>query len=123
MRCSKCNREMNETGKCSYCDSVGDDPVRVMSQEEQATYHGVTIDDKVNEQAEQPYMHVHNPYQKVYVKNVNMGHSTWLTKLVIALVVMAIAAFVLFVALPVALIGIGIGIVVWLILTFIRGYM
>jgi hypothetical protein len=29
----------------------------------------------------------------------------------------------LLVALPVALIGIGIGIVVWLILTFIRGYM
>jgi len=121
VRCSKCNREMDETGKCSYCDLAGDDPVRVMSQEEQATYHGVTINDKVNEQAEQPY--IHNPYQKVYVKNVNMGHSNWVTKLVIALVVMAIAAFVLLVALPVALIGIGIGIVVWLILTFIRGYM
>ena len=56
----------------AFCDLEGDDPVRVMSQEEQATYHGVTINDKVNEQAEQPYMHIHN-VSKGFCKNCQYG--------------------------------------------------
>ena len=42
-------------------------------------------------------------------------------KLAVLLLVAAVVAFLVFIALPVALIGIAIGAVVWLILSFLRG--
>lgn len=123
MHCSKCNQELDETGKCSYCEAQEAETVRVLTPEERAGYQGVTIDTaNDNDQAGEQRTHYNNnSYQHIYVKNIStISSSSWLSKILIILVVAAIASFLLFVALPVALIGIGVGIVVWLVLSFFR---
>jgi len=119
MRCAKCNYDLDEHGKCPHCEAAVN--VHVMSSEEREAYHGVTIEDAAAEEpkARSSYRQ-QNPYGKIYMKNIGLGSSSWLVKLSIFLVLAAIAVFVLFVALPVALIAGGIGIIIWLVLTFIR---
>jgi len=119
MHCSKCNYDLDENGKCSHCENTA--KVHVMSREESAAYHGVTIDDSAaEEQKARSAYRQRNSYGKIYMKNIGLGSSSWLVKLSIFLILAAIAVFVLFVALPVALIAGGIGIIIWLVLTFIR---
>ena len=121
MRCLKCDREIDEKiGKCTYCEE--DESVRVISKEEIVGYQGVTIDTENDTHREEEHYYDQNrPKQHIYVKNINIGKSNWLTKIAIFVILAAIASFLLFVALPVALIGIGIGLVVWMVLSFVRG--
>lgn len=117
MRCSKCNREIDDvSGRCTYCDEK--EAVRVISKEEVTGYQGVTIDTDAEERQRQ---YRGGREQRVFVKKINIGSRDWLTKLLAVVIFAALAAFLLFVALPVALIGIGVGVVVWLVLSFLRG--
>lgn len=122
MHCKKCNREIDETiGTCSFCNETVAENIRVLTPEEKSHYQGITIDtnNETNEGRSQ-YNHARTN-QKIYVRKINYNGSSWITKIAIFVVLAAIAAFLLFVALPVALIGIGVGVVVWLVLSFFKG--
>lgn len=123
MRCFKCNREIDDhSGKCTYCEEENAESVRVISKEEIVDYQGVTIDTGSGDQQRQRRQYNQNTgNHQVFIKKISLGSSGWLTKIVILVALAAIAAFLLFVALPVALIGVGIGIVVWMVLSFLRG--
>ena len=127
MRCEKCNQEIDEkTGKCNQCGEIMSENIRVLTPEEKSHYHGVTIDTNDNredireENINQQYYR-ERVNQRVYVKSVNLNQSSWVSKIAIFLIIAAIAAFMVFIALPVVLIGIGVGIVVWLVLSFLKG--
>ncbi|MDF2566076.1 MAG: hypothetical protein K0Q53_2480 [Massilibacillus sp.] len=127
MRCVKCNQEIDEkTGKCNHCGENMSENIRVLTPEEKSHYNGVTIDTNANredireENINQQY-YQEKPNQRVYVKNVNLNHSNWLAKVAIFLIIASIAAFMVFIALPIVLIGIGVGIVVWLVLSVFKG--
>lgn len=123
MRCVKCNQELDEkTGKCSQCGEMMTENIRVLTPEEKSHYHGVTIDtgDNREENINQQY-YQERENQRVYVRSVNLNQPSWISKIAIFLIIAAIAAFIVFIALPVVLIGIGVGIVVWLVLSFLKG--
>jgi hypothetical protein len=127
MRCVKCDQEIDEkTGRCNQCGEMMSENIRVLTPEEKSHYNGVTIDtsdnreDSRGENINQQY-YQERPNQRVYVKNVNLNQSNWLAKVAIFLIIAAIAAFMVFIALPIVLIGIGVGIVVWLVLSFFKG--
>lgn len=122
MRCEKCNREIDEViGKCSFCDETITENIRVLTPEEKSHYQGVTIDTN-NETNEERSRYDHaKPNQKIYVRKIDFNGSNWITRIAIFVLLAAIAAFLLFVAVPVALIGIGVGVVVWLVLIFFKG--
>lgn len=126
MRCSKCNQEIDNTVDiCPICGTTVQENIRVLTPEEKVGYHGVTIDSENNQKEESSKSNSYqysSPNGKIYVKNLNFGQGgNWLTKVAIMLIIAAIAGFLLFVALPVALIGIGVGIVVWTVLSFLKG--
>lgn len=127
MRCIKCDQEIDEkTGRCNQCGEMLSENIRVLTPEEKSHYNGVTIDtsdnreDSRGENINRQY-YQERPNQRVYVKNVNLNQSNWLAKVAIFLIIAAIAAFMVFIALPIVLIGIGVGIVVWLVLSFFKG--
>lgn len=127
MRCVKCDQEIDEkTGRCNQCGEMMSENIRVLTPEEKSHYNGVTIDtsdnreDSRGENINQQY-YQERPNQRVYVKNVNLNQSNWLAKVAIFLIIAAIAAFMVFIALPIVVIGIGVGIVVWLVLSFFKG--
>jgi len=118
MRCSVCGYELDENGKCQNCGTETA-KVHVMSQEEKEAYNGVTIEEP-SSRREHFEGSTNNSNRKIYVNSFGLGNSNWLVKISIFVLVIAILAFVVFVALPVILVGAAIGIVVWLILSFIR---
>jgi hypothetical protein len=118
MRCSTCGYELDENGKCQNCSSEAA-KVHVMSQEEKDGYNGVTIEETSSGRShfkEEPK----SGNRKIYINTFGLGNSNWLVKVSLFVLVVAILAFVVFVALPVILVGAAIGIIVWLILSFIR---
>lgn len=121
MRCSVCNRELDEsTGKCAFCAGRTDENVRVMSPEEKSQYQGVTIDTTENDRGERRQYGGARQNTGFYVKQIRLGRSNWLTKLAIMVALAAIAAFVLFIALPVVLICVSVGVVIWIVLSFLQ---
>ncbi len=137
MRCTKCGHEMDDRGYCSYCGWREEPQVRVMSSEEKHQYDGITIDEDMDSSGrETEVKDEKNSYEQVrftrprtdsgqhiFVKNFNLDRfgGNWAMKIALLLLVSAVIAFVVFIALPVALIGIAIGAVVWLLLSFLRG--
>lgn len=125
MRCSTCNREIDEAaGNCPHCAESEGQGVRVLSPEERTGYDGVTIDTggepEETREAHRSY-YQNGPRQKIYVKSIGLGSSNWLMKFIIFAAVAAIAAFLILVALPMTLLGIAVGVVVWLVLSLFRG--
>lgn len=118
MRCSTCGYELDENGKCRNCENETA-KVHVMSKEEKETYNGVTIEEP-SFRREHFEGSAKNDSRKIYVNTFGLGNSSWLVKISIFILVAAILAFVVFVALPVILVGAAIGIVVWLVLSFVR---
>jgi len=123
MRCPKCGRELDMEGKCSYCSSE-ETNVRVMTHEEKAEYDGVTIEEPLSkEDIAQNWRRKQseNPHKGIFIRNINFGSSSWISKITFLLIVAAIIAFVIFIALPIVLIAAGIGVIVWIVLNFLRG--
>lgn len=118
MRCSTCGYELDENGKCQNCGNEAA-KVHVMSKEEKEAYSGITIEEPSNRR-EHFEGSTKSNNRKIYVNTFGLGNSNWLVKISIFILIVAILAFVVFVALPVILVGAAIGIVVWLILSFIR---
>ena len=121
MRCQKCGGEFDGVGpECSKC-AGGEPEVKVLSPDERDDFHGVTIQQGNEKETGPDYPQwpadsSHEPYSegpgpRVYVKQVFFGSrsSGLLTKLVFAAVVL----FLLFVALPLALIVMVVSSVLW----------
>lgn len=123
MQCVKCGRPLDAaTGRCPHCDGQ-EENVRILTPEEKSAYQGVTIDTGDGDAGARERVRREAPgggRRGIYIRRVNVSNSDWLTKLIIFVVVAAIAAFVLFIALPVALVGIGIAVLVWLVLSFFQ---
>lgn len=124
MKCMNCNQEINEVvDKCPYCGIEVQNSVRILTHEEKMKYDGVTIESESNREQDQDYSFKENMngQQRVFVKNINVGASNWTSRFLIFLIIAGILSFLLFIALPVALVGIGIGVIVWSILSFFKG--
>jgi len=122
MHCPKCGRELDIEGKCSYCNSE-EMNVRVMTPEEKAEYDGVTIEEPISKEdvaKNWRRKQSENPHKGIFIRNINFGNSNWISKITFILVIAALIAFVVFIALPIVLIAAGIGVIVWIVLNFLR---
>ena len=121
MRCPKCGGESDEVGSvCKRC-AAAEPEVKVLSPDERDDFNGLTIQ-QGNEREQGPdypqwpadsshEYHSEGPGHRVYVRQVSFGSQSTgiLTKLVLAAVVL----FLLFVALPLALIIMVVSSVLW----------
>lgn len=94
---------------------INEGNVRILSPEEDAVYNGITIDSgNVDE----------NKTYKTgdYLKNfkINLSGNTLMSKIILGLVITGIVFFVLFVALPIILVILGVILAVWIILSFFQ---
>ena len=124
MKCTKCGQEIDASGRCPYCDHEAPE-VRVMSKEEKNLYNGITIDETIEHTTNRQENRAYNNKQSganVFFKNIRLDTfgSNWMSKAAVFLLIAAVVGFVVFIALPVALIGVAIGIVVWFLLSFLR---
>ncbi len=121
MQCSRCGHTLDAEGNCAFCGAHEDPQVRVMSKEEKLDYQGVTIDE-TEDPGERPKPKTEPAWnrQGIFVKSSTFG-GNWASKAALILLVAAVVAFVVFIALPVAVVGLLIGAVVWLLLSFLRG--
>lgn len=142
-KCSKCGSDLNHDGSCPFCRQ---DVARVMDRKEEEAFDGVTIEDYSQTDQQRPD-HFEEVYEernqqqwrgnfrsyggysgagrgpKVYSFSLGNGLSSWRSlkyKLLGGLIVGLIAAFLLFVALPVVAIGIFAAIVIGLVYNLLR---
>lgn len=147
MFCPKCNVELDANSRCPHCGYTAnmndDQDVQTMSNREARNYDGITIEEESNyrketkttQQSQQSaYNYNKRPNSGYYrsrnssgvkVRYINLGNlassnMSWLTKGIIALGGIAVLAFFFFVALPVLLTLVGVGIVAWIIFRFFR---
>lgn len=125
MRCYKCGHELDAEGRCSYCGMAEEPKVHVMSDDEKTQYDGITIDETSGKAEETVRPQDYRPWEGgsgIFMKHIHWSGlgGNWVMKLALLVLVAAVAAFVVFIALPVALIGIAIGAVVWILLSFLR---
>lgn len=114
MRCPNCNQEVNSGDTCPYCETPLNQ-VKVLSPEERENFEGITIDQE--EQDEQQEQYRQQGSYRVYVKQVDTGSTSVLTKVLLALFI----AFFLFVALPMTIVIVaGIAIIWWLYRMFLH---
>lgn len=111
MNCAKCGRPIENGQRCLYCE---EDNVRVMSRAEKDHYDGITIEADDNPSYEQEHQQEGRAYQyggqRIYVRNISLGQTSWLTRIVILLIGIGLCIFFL----PIALAVISIAIVLWL---------
>ena len=107
------NENKNETA-----GNTTDDNVRVLSEEENYFYEGDTIDGGVDPDAK---IYRANDYMSnFYIRNFNLGGDSLLTKVVLGLIAVGVVLFILFIALPVALVVLGVLLTIWLVLEFFQ---
>jgi hypothetical protein len=126
MQCFKCKGDLDEHGHCPQCDPV--EKVQVMSDEEIEEYRGLTIEDKESAQRNESFRYQHersgqNPYERVYIRQFGLQPLSWRAKITMGLVVLGIVAagvFALSLLLPLIIIGVAVGAVIWTLLRFLR---
>ena len=124
MKCTKCGQELDVSGRCPYC-SPEPPEVRVMSKEEKNLYNGITIDENIENTAQHRENRTYTKRQdksNIFFKNIrfNTFGSNWMSRAAVFLLIAAGLGFVVFIALPIALIGVAIGVIVWFLLSFLR---
>ena len=119
MKCPKCGAEMEtDDSICSRCAAETSE-VKVLRPDERDDFNGLTIqqggesDNATGFREETPGNYEYRsegPGHRVYVRQVSFGsHMGFLTKLLI----LAIILFLVFVALPVALIVLAVSSLIW----------
>ena len=98
--------------------------VRVMSRQERNDYDGVTIEEGGVSDDEQPKSRF--GYRGVRIHTLDWqellsGRGNWWQKALMAAGIAAVLAFLFFVALPVILVLVGVGVAVWLVLRLFLG--
>lgn len=113
MRCT-CGAEV-EPGKekCAQCQSL-EAKVQLLTPEERQHFQGVTIDQEGESAEEHSGSSGFHSGSRIYVKQVSFGSGTSL--IVKLLIGAAIASLVVFIAMPLALMLLAVG-VIWLILS------
>lgn len=112
MRCNGCGHESDEE-VCPVCGQDNRDASRVtvLPRDEKDDFDGITIDQGEGDRSDYYQQQYDRPgFGRVYIRQVNMGGGGLLSKLLIA----AVFLFILFVALPVAVLLMLIGTVIWL---------
>lgn len=126
MKCERCGSELNAEGRCPMCDTEAEtkNKVRVLTPSEKMNYDGVTIEapsdgSEGRERVEQDirFERRQSSGPKIYYKSFGGGNSL-ARKLWLALIAICILGFIFFVALPVAVIALVIGIGIWLFYSF-----
>ena len=121
MRCSKCGGELDAEGFCQSC-TAGEPEIKVLSPDERDDFHGLTL-----QQGDDPYKQQEHfqsegqagnyeyrsegPGHRVYVRQVSWGSQS--TSLLTKLAIAAVILFLLFVALPIALVIVAVSSVLW----------
>lgn len=117
MKCAKCGRPIEDNMACPCSE---EENVRVLSREEKDSYDGITIeaDDNPSYQTEEQGKGRAYQYggQRVYVRHVNIGQTSWLTRIVVLLIGLGLCVFFL----PIALAVISIAVVLWLLGKILR---
>ena len=119
MRCPKCGAEMEpDSSICSRCATETVE-VKVLRPDERDDFHGLTIQQggeaehttEFREETPGNYEYrSEGPGHRVYVRQVSFGsHMGFLTKLLIVAVIL----FLVFVALPIALIVLAVSSLIW----------
>ncbi len=98
--------------------------VRVMSRQERNDYDGVTIEEGSNSDYEQSKADF--GYRGVRIHTLNwqdllVSRGNWWQRALMIAGVAAVLAFLFFVALPVILVLVGVGVAVWLVLRLFLG--
>ena len=133
MKCQNCGQEIGEALQCGFCGHGAQEPqVREMSRSERLGYRGETIDEdgSISGEEENIFGNPHGGRHRFYVKGIQLGHSStwvdkllqnyWLSRLAIGLVIAGIVTVLVFVALPIALMLAAVGIVAWVLMSFVR---
>lgn len=96
--------------------------VRIMTNSEKNDFDGITIEEDTGKE-ESRYSHGRKKYSSGRIlfhtmswKDLFFSKSGWLTRLAVLLAVLAIAGFFLFAVMPIVLIMLAIGVVVWLLM-------
>ena len=119
MRCPKCGGEMETNGSiCNHCAAETGE-VKVLRPDERDDFNGLTIqqggesENATGFKEETPGNYEYRsegPGHRVYVRQVSFGsHMGFLTKLLIVAVIL----FLVFVALPIALIVLAVSSLIW----------
>jgi len=127
MICQKCGSELNMDGTCSNCDQGN---VRVMGKSELNSYDGITIDDNSNDQ-----FYGYNSSEKkqgrerVYSAFGGTGRGPRIikfssgtgimNKIIISIVIALIVAGLVFVALPLMVLAVVVGLAIYMIYSFL----
>jgi len=123
MVCPNCSRNVDDAHEtCPYCGAELTANVRVMSAEEKRNYGGITIENEEEPSGREEDWRQKGRQNGVFVRQIRFGslRGGWMMKLIIGLCVAAIASFFLFVFLPLALIAVAVGVVIWFILRMLR---
>lgn len=92
--------------------------VRVLSQSEKIFYDGITIEGGVDPDAK---IYNTDDYMNNFrIKNFTFKSDSILAKIVLGLVVTGVILFILFIALPIALVILGVLLTIWLVLSFFQ---
>lgn len=118
MNCDKCGRPLADGQHCTCSE---ENNVRVMSRAEKDNYDGITIEADDNpsyERNEEQSGGRAYQYggQRIYVRNISLGQTSLLTKIVILFIGIGLCIFFL----PLALAGISVAIVLWLLGRILR---
>lgn len=98
--------------------------VRVMSRHERNDYDGVTIDEGGANESEQPKSDYGYRGMRMHTLNLQdfiTGRNNWWQRALMIAGAAAVLAFLFFVALPVILVMLGVGVAVWLVLRLFLG--
>ena len=103
--------------------------VRVMSRSERDDYAGATIDENsgTEERGRQEQRYGYNNYGRVFTvksfgwRDLLFGQGNWLNRFLITVGIVAVLGFLVFVALPVVLVLVGVGVAVWVVMHLILG--
>ena len=110
MECERCGSQLDAEGRCPSCETE-EERVRIMTGEEKRDYQGITIEEDGAEE-DIRFERRENPWRRV--RWTSVGASSWSDRIIVGIVIAGIAAFIFFVALPIAALVVLIGIVGWL---------
>ena len=129
MECPNCGRDIGETSRCAFCGfDAGEGSVREMSPMERAGYRGITIDagGEPGRDAGGTFFEDDARRSRVFVEGIQLRHTgtwldallenRWLLRLLLGAVIVAVAGLLVFVALPIMLVVVAVGMAIWLLL-------
>lgn len=99
-------------------EDVSGNKVRVLSKEENYFYDGDTIDGGVDPNAK--IYRAGDYMSNFHIKNFSFGGNSLLAKIVLGLIGAGVVLFILFIALPIALVVLGVLLTIWLVLEFFQ---